>query len=315
MSTPLFFSIVVTVFNKEKDIYNTIQSVVNQNYIWFELIIVDDESTDDSRRIIESIKDERINYFQIRHSGVSYARNYGVAKAKYDFIAFLDGDDIWKTNHLEELYKLTQKYPNGKWFATAYETLFGNNQVQKMNVSLVKNNTDQLSGMYNYFRYSLSDSMAMTSAVCMKKEFFNNLGGFELDYDSGQDIDLWIKAGIRSDLCFSFKVTVVYNALGSNRITDKCNEGKRFCTYGDYGAEHNNIDLKRFLNFYRYWHILKFKTTGMDNIVYIYKDRLDISMLTNKQKVLVVLPSYILKFMLKTKFLLEKAGIFFRISN
>ncbi len=315
MCTPLFFSIVVTVFNKEKDIYNTIQSVVRQSYLWFEIIIVDDDSKDNSRQVIESITDERINYYHIPHNGVSYARNFGVSKAKHDYIAFLDGDDIWKADHLDELNKMILKFPAADWFGTGYETLFGKNQIQRMNVSLVNDNKELFPGMFNYFKYSLSDSLAMTSAVCMRKDFFSELGGFELDIDSGQDIDLWIKAGIKSDLCFSSKVTVVYNALGENRITDKKNEDKRFCTYGDYGVEHENIDLKRFLNFYRYWHIIKFKISGLKDKAYIYEQSLDKSMLNKKQQILVILPSFLLKFLLKTKFSLEKAGLFFRISN
>jgi len=95
------FSVVIPLYNKEKDVLKTIQSVLKQSHSKFEIIIVDDGSTDSSIEIIKNIKDERIRLFSKKNEGVSIARNYGVEKATTEFIAFLDADDYWHPNHLE----------------------------------------------------------------------------------------------------------------------------------------------------------------------------------------------------------------------
>ena len=87
-------SVVIPVYNKEKFIENTICSVLNQTLSDFELIIVNDSSTDKSLSIIDSIKDKLIKTYTIKNSGVSKSRNYGVEKSSANLIAFLYADDL-----------------------------------------------------------------------------------------------------------------------------------------------------------------------------------------------------------------------------
>lgn len=98
-------SIIIPLYNKEKSIGVTIQSVLNQTHKEFELIIVDDGSTDNSARVVNKIKDDRIRYFFQDNGGVSSARNIGVKMAQYDWILFLDADDTLESRCLEILSK------------------------------------------------------------------------------------------------------------------------------------------------------------------------------------------------------------------
>lgn len=100
--TPLI-SIIIPLYNAEKYIPETIQSVLNQTYKNWELIIVDDGSTDNSANIVKSYIDEdtRIKYYHKKNTGVSETRNQGIKLAKGDYIAFLDADDVWEKNNLE----------------------------------------------------------------------------------------------------------------------------------------------------------------------------------------------------------------------
>ena len=86
------FSIVIPLYNKAKSIANTIQSILGQSFADFELIIVDDGSTDDSVAIVQQFTDQRIRLIQKDNGGVSSARNRGINDANYDFIALLDAD-------------------------------------------------------------------------------------------------------------------------------------------------------------------------------------------------------------------------------
>lgn len=96
-------SVVIPLYNKECSIRDTVVSVLTQTYKDFELIIVDDGSTDNSSNIVKSIQDYRIKYFYKENGGVSAARNYGVRMASHDWILFLDADDVLYENCLSLL--------------------------------------------------------------------------------------------------------------------------------------------------------------------------------------------------------------------
>lgn len=96
-------SIIIPCYNAEKFITETIQSVLNQTYTDWELIIIDDGSKDNSSKIVASfLSDPRISYFYQENTGVSIARNNGISKVNGKYIAFLDADDIWTDSNLEE---------------------------------------------------------------------------------------------------------------------------------------------------------------------------------------------------------------------
>ena len=99
-------SIIIPLYNKETAIANTISSVLKQTYINWELIVVDDGSTDRSGEIVKSITDKRILYFIKENGGVSSARNYGIKKANGKWIVFLDADDYFLPDALNILYRL-----------------------------------------------------------------------------------------------------------------------------------------------------------------------------------------------------------------
>ena len=107
------FSVIIPIYNKEKDVETTIKSVLNQTYIDYEIILVDDGSTDNSLNIVNAIEDDRIQIFTKQNEGVSKTRNYGITKAKAEYIAFLDADDYWYPNHLEILHNLIKKFTKG----------------------------------------------------------------------------------------------------------------------------------------------------------------------------------------------------------
>ena len=92
------FSVIIPLYNKEKSVSSTLQSVLNQTFKKFEVIVVDDGSTDGSYDVVKQFKDERIRLIQKENGGVSSARNRGIQETKYDHVAFLDADDVWEPN-------------------------------------------------------------------------------------------------------------------------------------------------------------------------------------------------------------------------
>ena len=101
MSSSPFFSIIIPTYNRAHVLGRTIDSVLSQSYADFELIIVDDGSTDKTNQLVESYEDERIKYYMISHGERSRARNYGVTKTRGKYVCFLDSDDTFLQHHLQ----------------------------------------------------------------------------------------------------------------------------------------------------------------------------------------------------------------------
>ncbi|NJB35387.1 glycosyltransferase family 2 protein [Croceivirga sp. JEA036] len=113
-------SVVIPLYNKAHTIVNTLHSVLKQTFTSFEVIIVNDGSTDNSVQVIQEYSnDKRIRIINQNNQGVSVARNNGVAKAKYKFIAFLDGDDEWLPQYLENMVSAIQQFPNAGMYCCA----------------------------------------------------------------------------------------------------------------------------------------------------------------------------------------------------
>lgn len=310
----VFFSVILPLYNKEKDIANTIHSVLAQSHPNFELIVVNDGSTDNSRQVVEQFKDDRIFLYDKLNGGASSARNYGVQKSNAGYIAFLDGDDYWYPEHLETLDEMIKKIPQAKWFATAYEVKHNKHLILAMKSPVIDFGLNWIGEIDDFFANSMIDCLAWTSSVCMRKDFFNELGGFNIKYDTGQDMDLWIRAALSSELCFCNKVTSRYELMASNRLTNKPTKLKQHLNVQSFAEiEKNNISLKRFMDRIRFAYALKFKLAGITSMYIEYKNAIDMSNLTFSQRFLLRTSTILLNAFIKIKSSLENGGIRLRI--
>lgn len=120
MNNPIFFSIIVPTFNRAYLVGDTIESILAQSYKNFELIIVDDGSTDNTEEIIQKYLFDNVRYYKKENAERATARNYGTSKAKGDYINWFDSDDIMLPNHLEEAVKTILKYGRPEIFAVGH---------------------------------------------------------------------------------------------------------------------------------------------------------------------------------------------------
>ena len=111
-------SVVIPLYNKEKQVKQTLRKVLEQTFSDYEIIIVNDGSTDSSAEIAREFEDHRIKVIDQENAGVSAARNRGIKEAKGNFIAFLDADDEWDKDYLAAQHQLTIDYPQCDVFAT-----------------------------------------------------------------------------------------------------------------------------------------------------------------------------------------------------
>jgi glycosyltransferase involved in cell wall biosynthesis len=213
-------SVIIPLYNKEREIKRTLDSVLSQTFQNFEIIIVDDHSSDGGPAIVKSNPDPRITLIEQDHRGVSYTRNHGVNLATSDFIAFIDADDEWKPTHLETIMRLIKKYPEAGMFSTAWKIRTSKGETRWANLNWIPKPTWE--GLLpDYFKSGdLGDSPVCTSVVAMPKKIFFEMGGFA-DYWKGQDLDLWGKIALKYPVAFSWEGGAIYHHDASNRTCDK----------------------------------------------------------------------------------------------
>ena len=204
-------SVVIPLYNKEKQIAHTLQSVLRQTFQDFEIVIVNDGSTDHSVEEVKKVQDARIRLIHQQNAGVSAARNRGIREAKYDLIAFLDADDEWKPKYLETQYGLYQKYPECSVYACNYE--FRNSE-GKVTPTIIRKLPFQGEDgvLRNYFEVaSCSHPPLWTSAVMVKKKAIQVIGGFPVGIKSGEDLLTWARLAVKYGIAYTTSIGAIYN--------------------------------------------------------------------------------------------------------
>ena len=202
------FSIIVPLYNKADYVRKALESILTQSYTNYEVVIIDDESTDNSLSIVNDfVKTVESGKWKVEsqpNSGVAAARNNGVAKSKGEFVCFLDADDWWEPTWLEEMDRLIREYPDAGLYATNYVYY----KPGKTHVAL---NLER--GYINYPEaYLQSGSMPVTSiTTCMPRKVFDEMGGFPLGIKLGEDFLLWAKTALHYPVAFSEKPLAYYN--------------------------------------------------------------------------------------------------------
>lgn len=246
----IFFSIVIPLYNKQDSIANTLKSVLSQNYSNYEIVVVDDGSTDNSAAIAIAILRE-YNECTTKHKlefrvickpngGVSSARNRGIQEAKYEYIALLDGDDVWDEHYLEEQVKLIHDFPNAKMWGVNYaDVCNGNVFPYQQGVA-----EDYREYVNNYFGTNHGD-LFWTSAVVLKKDIAEYIDLFDERMAYSEDMDLWYRIILQSKVVFYNKVLAYYNKDAENRAEQNF---------------HAHFEIKRRMEYYLDKYVVYFKS-------------------------------------------------------
>ncbi|MDB5021025.1 MAG: hypothetical protein JWQ28_2152 [Pedobacter sp.] len=193
MRTKPFFSVIIPVHNKLLHLNRSISSVLKQTYINFELIIIDDASSDGSENEILEFEDPRIRLFKrnVPGPGGYAARNLGIKHARYDWVCFLDADDEWEINLLETIKHTIEKHAEVDCVTWGWKNSLENRSWLDL-TSLKNHKVD-----FRYF--SLTDffnqrHILWTGAVAFRKSLILDAGSFpERGYKRGGDVDTWIR--------------------------------------------------------------------------------------------------------------------------
>ncbi|UNH23490.1 glycosyltransferase family 2 protein [Moellerella wisconsensis] len=235
-------------YNKQNSIINTVNSVLNQKYKYdFEIVIVDDGSTDDSIQELKKIDNPKVKIIKKTNGGESDARNIGILNSKYEYVAFLDADDVWTNDFLETIYSLKKLYSDAEVLCTKY--IRKNKKIEippKHDLWKIKHGY-----INNYFKEinnTLGDMILTSSSTCIAKSAISKIGLFSYSDKLGADQDYWFrifKNNIKA--VYSNKVCAIYYLDGDNRA---CNNFKRFNNLNfikrNY-SKHNSLEENRYL--------------------------------------------------------------------
>ncbi|MCF6295419.1 MAG: glycosyltransferase [Flavobacteriaceae bacterium] len=300
-----FFSVIIPLYNKEKLIALTIKSILNQTFNDFEVIIVNDGSTDNGLKILSNLVDDRFIIYNQDNQGVSHARNFGIEKAKGKYIALLDADDFWHTNHLFELKKLIETFPNAGLFCNNYEINYNGKFVKPATFNFKYENKYLI--VKDFFSANIINFIPSSSSSAFLKSTFTKLGAYNLNFRTGQDIDLWIRFALKHDIAFNPVLTMRYNNFDNSSLSKNNYNIDRYNLINGFNNEEtNNISLKRYLDINRYALAIRCKMNNEIELCKKLKKEIDFKNLNFKQKMLLRFPKILLKFIKRfQRFLIE----------
>lgn len=194
MTHPLV-SIITPTYNRVDYIIQAIESVLAQTYPYFEMIIVDDGSTDNTKSVIEPfLQDARISYFYQENQRQSVARNKGLDVANGDYICFLDSDNYWFSDKLEKSFAAFSTNPEA-------DIVYGDIvTVDEQGQEMTRDNMPRYSGKIT--RFLLRDNYVSMNTAMVRKKCFEEMGGLDPSCEVADDYEMWLR--------FSAKFTYLY---------------------------------------------------------------------------------------------------------
>lgn len=204
------FTVVIPLYNKEREIEATLRSVLAQNRQPEEIVVVDDGSTDRSAEVVRRIGSPLVRLIQQPNAGVSAARNRGIAEARSSHIALLDGDDGWEPGYLAAMERLIDDYPDCGLYCAGFT-------IESHDGTFPAPGLDRRGVVDNFFRDSAHRYIAIPSASCIPRRVFDTIGGFPVGMKIAEDLYLWIEIARRYRVCYTPERLVRYSKVASNR--------------------------------------------------------------------------------------------------
>lgn len=192
----------------------------SQTFRDWELVVIDDGSTDAGPEQAAALDDKRIRLIRQSNAGVSAARNRGISEARCELLAFLDADDTWQAGYLQAIVALARDFPQARWFATSYlirHPRDGEYQARLRGVPA----GFQRGVLDDYFAVAaVSDPPVNSSVVSVFRSAMQDIGGFPEGIASGEDLLTWARLAARFPLAYERRPLSVFEVSGIERQPD-----------------------------------------------------------------------------------------------
>lgn len=210
MDDPTRISVIITTYNREKTLERAIKSVLNQTHRNYELLIIDDGSTDNTNKIIDKYR-KKIRYYSKLHGGVSSTRNLGLEKSEGTWVAFLDSDDYWLPTKLEKQLKFINNHPEMMAVQTEEIWIRKGRRVNPMKKH------KKYGGWI--FEQCLPLCIVSPSAVMMHQRVINDIGVFDESFPVCEDYDLWLRLSLHYQIGFIPEPLIVKTGGHSDQLS------------------------------------------------------------------------------------------------
>jgi glycosyltransferase involved in cell wall biosynthesis len=211
----MLVSVVIPLYNKVRHIKRAVDSVLAQSIENFELVVVDDGSTDGGGEVVSQMVDRRIRLLRQSNGGVSAARNRGIGEARSEVVAFLDADDEWSPIFLATVLDLYARFPTAGMFATAYRCRENDASWRPIFTGCP---SDPRGGLIEeYFRAAGGPHPVLPSAVMIPKSILQEVGGFPHGVAWGEDVMVWVAIALRHRVAWSPIEGAIHHLSADNR--------------------------------------------------------------------------------------------------
>jgi len=198
------------VYNMAATIGRAVASVVAQSETSWELVVIDDGSTDDTAAIVSSCTDLRVSLVKQANAGVSSARNRGIGEGRARLITFLDADDHWAPGHLVNLQLLVDSFPDAVLYATAYQLIQESGHTRRRRR---RAGTPVRAILADYFAESVDVEVPIcSSGVAGPKSALQQVGGFPVEVRAGEDLITWSRLACFGEIAYSTEATTYVSA-------------------------------------------------------------------------------------------------------
>lgn len=230
---PNTISVVIPLYNKENHIRRTLDSIVAQTRPVDEIIVVDDGSTDASAEAVIAANLPNLKLIHQQNQGVSAARNRGIKECTSTYIAFIDADDEWNAQFLEQMFILSLSFPEAGAYASRYQYVLGKNEFRDPKIALKK--FPVRSGVMSNF-YDIAsngDLPFLISSMLIRADVFNTIGDFPVGEKMGEDQDIICKIVENYEVVYSKNINLLYHVDADNRAcinnlpTEECGFSRR----------------------------------------------------------------------------------------
>jgi glycosyltransferase involved in cell wall biosynthesis len=198
----------MALYNKEPYIQRSLDSVLSQTFSDFEVIVVDDGSTDGSAGIVESCKDHRVRLVRQPNGGVSAARNRGITEAQGEWIAFLDADDEYQPQFLRKVRECAERFPTAGAIYSRAAWMKGQSQ---LNMPQDQVREPRLLPDYLHFVAFNKGYEICSSAVAVRRDVFDRAGPFPLGIKVGEDSDMWLRVAWTTNIAYVPEFLSIYH--------------------------------------------------------------------------------------------------------
>ncbi|WP_315790564.1 glycosyltransferase [Fischerella sp. JS2] len=244
------FSIVIPTYNSEKTIRQTIESVLKQTFSDFELIIINDGSTDSTLEVISEFQDSRIKIFSFENAGGNVSRNRGLERATGEFVSFLDADDLWTFDKLESQLNALKANPQA---AVAYSWT---DYIDEQGKFLLSGTHITANGNV-YEQLLISNFLENGSNPLIRRKALLELGGFDEHLTAAQDWDMWLRLAQNFNFIAVPRVQILYRISANSLSTNLARQEKASLQVLDKACSTNTQDLnhlrrKSLTNLYKY---------------------------------------------------------------